>query len=226
MSTLHLVGLIGIFILAALAIIYFFFPDQPVSFRKRKKEPRPVPADNKNWEEANRKLEKHIFSLRGEIEKLKLSERNLSRDVAVEKEKNTRLQEKLFQEKKWLDKEKDSMEKSAGELKSLKENLIKVQNDQEKEHSLNLKYEREIKDLKKGLEDLEKERRDTAAKLMQAESELTVYKKELAEQKRLNQELKKETNEVQWIARSEYEKIEKLLKEKEKELQNIKRLPS
>jgi len=226
MSSLHLISLIGIFIIVALAVIYFFFPDQPISFQKRKKVPKATPVDNKNWEEINRKLEKHILSLREEIEKLKIIERNLSRDLAMEKEKNTRLQEKLFQEKKWLEKEKDTMGKATEELKSFKENLMKAQNDHEKEHSLNLKYEREFKELKKESEDLEKQRRDVAAKLMQAESELAVYKKQLSEQKHLNLELKKETSEVQWIARSEYEKVEKLLKEKEKELQNLKRPPT
>ena len=114
-------------------------------------------------------------------------------------------------------------EKKIQEARQLKENLTKVENELDGEYALRLKSERELKEMSQSFESLEKERRDVAAKLLKAEAEAESFRKALSEQKKINAELAKKNEETGWVAKAEYEKLERLLKEKEKEIERLAR---
>ena len=140
-----------------------------------------------------------------------------------EREKNTRLQEKLSQEKSWMAKEEESIEKKGSEIRELKDSLLKTQQDFDNEYALRLRLEKQLKDAKSDFDALQNEKREFMIQSKQFEGEVECLKKELAQQKKINAEIKKENDEAQWVAKSEFDRIEKLLKEKEKELERISR---
>lgn len=215
---------ISIFIIVVLLILLVAFPNEKEK-SKRKREKLIENTGQKDWEEVVSKLEKHIQTLKLEIEKAKSESFKTQRSLALEKEKCEKLQEKLFREKDWLSKEEDSADKKTREIRDLKQNLIKLQTDFDNEFALRLRLEQQLKDVKGECEALNNEKRDAALKLKKAEAEAEYFKKESAQLKKANVELKKESNEVQWVAKSEYEKLERLLREKEKELERVSRNP-
>ena len=214
-----IIGILGLFLVALLLM-----PSEP----KRKGQPHnesqnPSDLRLKEWEALPQKQEKHIHSLRAEIETLKAQERKTQKVLAVEKEKNAKLQEKVAKEKEWLVKEEESLGRKDKEVLELKQNLTKVENDFEREYSAKLKLEQQLKDLRSDHDSLTKESREQSLKIMRLEGELDLYKKELAKLKKLNEELSKKSDETQWIAKTEFDKLTLKLKEKEKEIERLSR---
>jgi chromosome segregation ATPase len=219
MSTYSLVIGIGIFILAALFAIIIFFPDRPLG--KKKRQPKADASDTKDWEAVILRLEKHIYSLRTEIETLKAQERKNLKELALEKERNVKLQEKLSKEKEWLSQEEESIDKRDKEIRELKQNFIKIENDFEIEHGQRLKIEGQLKETKEERETLTKDNREMSLKIARLETEIDAYKKELARQKKTIEELSKKSDETQWVAKTEHDKLLQKLKEKEKEIERL-----
>ena len=223
MPTLNLLISIAAFIVVTLLILFFAFPGGTEKAKRKKVKPKePLPQADKT-EDITLKFEKHIHSLHMELEKLRSEQRNTLKELAREKAKSTKLQEKVLQEKGWFEKEKDSIDKKTEEVHQLKEGLVKAEAEFDNEYSLRLRFERELKEVRQQLEGLEKDRRDLYSRLTRAEAGLESYKKESADLKRLNAEISKKNDETAWVAKAEYEKLEKLLVEKEKEFERLRR---
>ena len=221
MSAFNIIVSICVFVFVALLIIYIAFPNETTRRRRRKEKPSEDPG--KDWETVSLKLEKHILTLRAEIEKLQAEQRRSQRELVGEKEKNARLLEKLSQEKEWLLKEQQSMDKKDHEMRTLKQNQLKIEADLENDHSQKLRLESQARETKQELDNLTKEKREMSLKIMRLESELENYKQELLKQNKINMALKKEDAEANWVAKTEYERLEKLLKEKEVEVTKLRR---
>lgn len=218
MSSFHLILWICVFVIVAILMISAMSPNTVAQKRRKKELPRE--QEGKDWEQVAVKLEKHILSLRAELEKQKNQEKRILKELDFEKDKNIKLQEKLQQEKEWLTKEQESITKWDHEARELKQNLLKAQDDLEKEHFTMLKLEQQLKEMKQDLEAVSKEKRELSLKMMKLESELEYYRKELAQQKKINQELTKENDEANWVAKSEYDRVVKLLQERERKPQD------
>ena len=100
---------------------------------------------------------------------------------------------------------------------------MKLEQSVEEEHAGRLRAEHELREVKSEFEAVNIERRSLSAKVQMYETTLEQYKNELTELKRTNAKLKEKNEAVTWIAKPEYDRIEALLKEKEKEIERIKR---
>lgn len=220
MPPLNLVLIIGLFTIVALLILLFALSDDSSKTKKKKQEAIPV-TESKKWEDVIAKLEKYINSLKNELEGLKTEQKKHLRDLMVEKARNDRLQEKLKQENEWLAKEKVAMEKKDEEIRDFKIRVVKLEQEREHEYAARLQTERQLKDLKSDCDVLVKEKRELSFKAMTLEADLDVHKKELARLKKTNKELSRESDEAEWVSKAEYERLEKTLQDKEKELKKI-----
>ncbi len=222
MSPLIFIVAITVLFTAVLLGILFVVPANDKKSRKREKKSL-NPQEEREWEDVVDRLEKHIVALRHQIAEHEKKEKHFEKDLSVEKAKNKQLQEKLAQEKGWREKENTVVEKSHQESDQIKKDLLKAQREFEEEHSLRLRLERQWTELKWEMDSLNNEKRALAAKVINLETNLEYYKKESAELKKVNAKLTKETSEVSWVAKTEFDKLEILYKEKEKELERLKR---
>jgi len=103
--------------------------------------------------------------------------------------------------------------------------LLKVQENNSKEHSANIRLEHERKESKQQLDSLNEQRRSIEAEKGQMAAKIENNRNEIVQLKKENAVLSKKEEDVNWITKSEYERVAKLLKEKEKELDRIKRAP-
>ena len=93
LSTLNLVIVLGVFCIVIL-VVWFLFADTSVQKKKRRIRIYHEP-DRKDWKGLSHKLEKHIYSLRHEVEKLKNEQESFLNEIVLEKAKNEKLKEDL-----------------------------------------------------------------------------------------------------------------------------------
>ncbi len=222
MSAFSFLIALVVFLTAVTLGVLFWFPGDSKKSRRRERKVAPT-EDDQQWELTVSRLEKHIVTLRNQIADSERREKQGAKDLQQEKQRNRQLQEKLAQEKSWREKEQSSVDKTLAEEEQLKKDLLKSERELEEEHALRLRQERELTELKWEHDSLNSEKKSFLAKLANLEATLEQYKKEVSELRKANAQLSKETKEINWIAKSEYDKLEMLFKQKEKELERMKR---
>jgi hypothetical protein len=122
----------------------------------------------------------------------------------------------LTQERQWHTKEQDSIDKRGKELHQLKIELANVQESFSKAHAMNLQLEHKLKDLEQQNSLLIEQRRSVEGENTRFKTMIDANRQEMAHLKRENRDLSKKREDTQWVAKSEYERVMNLLKEKEK----------
>jgi len=221
--SIELLVIIGIIFITSLLVIVFFIPgEKKIKKKKMKVQDQPL-VDEKEWVQKISRLEKHIHSLRDKICEHKNREKDHEKQLMVEGVKTKKLQEKLSQERQWHEKEQGSIDKKGKEFQELKAELIAMQESYSKAHSANLRYEHQVKELQTKIDSLNEQRRTDEEENDLLTANVKNDKQEIAQLKKENIQLAKKKEDINWIAKTEYERIEKLLKEKEKELDRITR---
>jgi len=217
--------LIGFSFVVFIVLVFVYALPAKTVKEKRKKEKLDLPQNpqSKDWEEVAHRLEKHIYSLRGEINRLTQQERNYQKQIELFKAKNEKLTEKLGQHEDWLAKEQASKEKIEKEHQQMKTSLLKTETDREREYQSRVKFERDYTEIKREADILKETRKDLSMRATELEAQLKGYKEEFLRQKKINEELTKKNDEMSWVSQSEYEKLEKMLADKEKEIERMRR---
>ncbi len=215
------ISIIGIIILIGLVIYIYQLP--PEKFLKRKRPVTPPPVKPVDWEAIAKRWEKNNTVLNNEIETLK-KERKTFADTIEDKQKIINEQiEQLSREKAWREKETQVVEKVKNIDHELKEELRKAQNALNDEHSQILKMDIELQESKIIMSKLKEEIRAFTVKVMAIEKESDAANKELRELRRVNAELKKQKEDIQWVAKSDYDDTVLKLKKVESELARLSR---
>lgn len=206
----------SVFFLVILLIIIFWYPvDKKVKKRKRKLvQEKP----QKDWQAIGLRLEKQALFLRNEIANLQKKQMVRDKELEQLKGKNIKLQEKLSNEKKWREKEQNFIDKENLNTRRIKEDFLKAERNLAEAHSLKLRLEREVMELKQEVKEVNGQKKELSAEFRALDANFKSCQKELIEQKKINTELSRKTNETKWIARAEYDKVQRLLKIKEKEM--------
>jgi len=220
MSPFSLSVSIIVFIIVVLMVIWIAFPDEVAKVTKRKKKKSPQELE-KDWKGVSLKLEKHIYTLREDILKLERDQKLKLREIAVEKIKNTKLQEKLAQQEEWIKKEQGSFGRKDDEIRKFKDGIAKAEKEAEEHYSKKLRIEAELKETKDELARMNKERKDLTGKIAGLEAVVETTRRELEKFKQENSDLKRESEQNTWVAKSEYERLEKKLLEMETELDRV-----
>lgn len=216
------IAVIGFMFLTALTIFIYQLPPDKTSKRKTPPTP-PPPNQQKDWESIARRWEKNITQLENQIEALKKERKTFLEKIEDDKKVIREQIEQLAREKNWREKETQAVEKVKNIDHELKDELKKAQKALEDEHSLKLKLDRELQDAKINLSKIKEEARALSVKLMAVEKESDVDKKELRELRRTNTELKKQREDIQWVAKSDYDEVKMKLKQAESELARLSR---
>jgi hypothetical protein len=212
-----------------LATVVYMLPSDPVVKAKKKKEKRPVLAPDpvavdtsKDWKSIAERWEKHNQSLQGEIEKMKMDQKRAQQFVDERKSETRELVEKLALEKSWREKEQETLEKFKLREKDLKDQIFRTEGDLEKEHSNRLRLERELQEVKIRHEQILEEKRLLSIKAGSQQTTLESNARELRELKSANAQLKEKREDIQWVAKSEFDELKKAFAAQEKELTRLK----
>ena len=228
---MFLIIIMSFVVLMALAIMIYMLPSDPVVKAKRKKEkerksvlaPDPAAIDtSKDWKAIAERWEKHNQSLQGEIEKLKMDQKRAQQLVDERKAEAKDLVEKLALEKSWREKEQETLEKLRLHEKDLKDQIFRTESDLEKEHSNRLRLERELQDIKIKYEQILEEKRQLSIKASSQQTTLESNARELRDLKYENSQLKEKREDIQWVAKSEFDELKRSFAAKEQELSRLK----
>jgi len=218
-------------VLVTLAIVIYMLPSDPAvkSKKKREKEKKTVLTaeasavdTSKDWRSIADRWEKHNQSLLGEIEKMKMDQKRALQIADGHKAEAKDLVEKLALEKSWREKEQETIEKFKLHEKGLKDQIIRTESDLEKEHSNRLRLERELQDIKIRYDQLVEEKRQLSIKSSSQQTTLESNAKELRELKSEISSLQVKREDIQWVAKSEFDELKKAFAAKEQELSRLK----
>ncbi|MDE1920165.1 MAG: hypothetical protein KGJ09_03760 [Candidatus Omnitrophica bacterium] len=216
-------------VLVVLGLVIYLLPADPAVRPKKKKEKerRPVPApgpatETRDWKSIAERWERHNQSLQGEIEKMKMDQRGFQKAVDEQKAQVKDLTEKLALEKSWREKEQDTLEKSKRHEKDLKDQIFRTEGDLEKEHSHRLRLERELQEIKIKHEQIIEEKRQLSVKVTSQQTTLQANAGEIRTLKAQCVQLKEKREDIQWVAKSEFDELKKAFAAKEQELTRLK----
>ena len=217
-------------VLIGVALAVYAMPsDATKSSRRKERRPEPAPQENpkdKEWQAIAQRWEKHNLGLQGDIEKIKMEQKKVLQEVEGQKALNQELVEKLALEKGWREKEQGNLDKAKAHEKGLKEQIFRTEGDLEREHTARLRAERDHQELKVKYEALLEEKRLLSTKAMSLETTVGQLAKEAKDLKRSNEELGRKREDIQWVAKSEFEEVKKLLLAKEQEIVRLKNAPA
>ena len=219
-------------VLVALAVVIYLLPSDSAVKAKRKKDkktasaPDPAAIDTtKDWKSIADRWEKNNQSLLGEIEKMKMDQKREQQTADGRKAETKELVEKLALEKSWREKEQESLGKFKLHEKDLKDQILRTEGDLEKEHSNRLRLERELQDIKIKHEQIIEDKRLLSIHAHSQQTTLESNALEIRELKSENVRLKDKREDIQWVAKSEFDELKKAFAAKEQELLSFRRKP-
>ncbi len=222
--------LLGVVFVAGLLAMLFFIPTEQRRARNRQGESGRRTADDapqKDWQATALRLEKHIQDLRRQIDELQKSNKHWERETFIQSEKYKKLQEKMAQERNWQQKEAADFAKTSQQMKKLKEDRLSLEQSLGEEHGMRLRLERELRENKDEVSRLQELERQLNNQLEQLKAQAAVFRKDTAELRAVNAELSsqlaKKESDVQWVAKTEYDRLAQELKNKEVELAHWKK---
>jgi len=214
-------GIIGIILIVSLVYVFSLPTDMKLGKRKHKKEEKvELPLDLTPKVE---KLERVIASLKSEIEQLQKQERIKEKELEIERVKVAKLEEKLVQERGWLEKEKVEIDKSGHEIKKYKEELSTIQEDFNKEHALYLRLRSDFQELTKRHDEVQTQKRALELENAKWKSQDVQARQEIQNLRREVNVLSRAKEDATFVAKSDYTQLEKKLKEKDVEIERLKR---
>ncbi len=216
-------------VLVAFAVVIYTMPSDPApKLKKKAKELKaqlmadPIVDASKDWKVIAERWEKQNNALLGDIEKLKMQQREWGKQFEAHKSREKELLDKLSQEKGWREKEQANFDKVKTHEKDLKEQIYRTEADLEKEHSGRIRLEQQLVEIKGKFDNLQEEKRDVSIKAMSLATTLEHANKELASLRQQNTELSRKKEDMQWVAKSEFEELKKQLQKKEQEIARLK----
>ena len=204
---------------------------QPRLKKKKDKKPATVPDPvtidtSKDWKAIAERWEKHkssVCSVRSK--KMKMDQKRAQQLTDERKSEVKDLVEKLALEKSWREKEQETLEKFKHHEKDLKDQIIRTEGDLEKEHSNRLRLERELQDIKIKYDQTLEEKRALSIKTSSLQTTVDANSKELRELKSENARLQEKREDIQWVAKTEFDQFKKAFAAQEQELTRLKQKP-
>jgi len=214
--------------LMVLVIAVYLLPEQTAKAKKKNEKRQVTAADptaldtSKDWKAIAERWEKQNQSLQGAIEKMKMGQKEALQQIDARKAEIKDLVEKLALEKSWREKEQGTLEKFKHHEKDFKDQIHRTESELEKEHSNRLRLERELQELKVKHDGILEEKRQLSIKAASQQTTLETNTRELKELKSENAALKEKREDIQWVAKSEFDELKKVLQSKEKALERLK----
>lgn len=151
--------------------------------------------------------------LTAKLRKVKEDYARLEEELINAKKNEASSSEEIAKLKKGIEKDSSWEENTKNEIYELKDKLLKKDQDYEKEFSLNLNLKKELSAYKQKSESLESVNKEYVTNIMLLEAQVKACKEELSKQNQLIAELKKKSEDSQWVAKKEYDELKARLKE-------------
>ncbi len=213
---LWMIGAIVAVLLLIAFMIYKLPADQAAKRKKEKKVALPTDPDAKDWKEIAIRWEKKNNALLGDVEKMAMNEKKLLKDIEAQKEHVSAMIDKMALEKSWREKEQGGLEKARHHEKELREQIMRTEKDLEKEHSLRLQFERELQELRIKFDQTQEEKRQATVNASSLSTTVKQLQSQVKDLTKVNEELKQRREDVQWVAKSEYDELLRKYKALEK----------
>jgi len=213
-------GVVMVFILLGVLLL---IPSEK-RLRKKKRNSAKKGSDSaKDWKDAALKLERHIHALRQEISVLQKRDQASERKSLVQEHKYEKLKQKIAHQKGWKEKEGVDLEKKTNEVIQLRTDLKQTEHHLQSEHGQRLKLERAVKSLEGEVEQLTERNQSQDQELDKSRIQNDEYRKQVNELKAETAHLKKEKVDTTFVARSDFEKVERELKVSLRELERLRK---
>ena len=223
MPVFNVFAIIGVVLVLILLGVLFLIPSDKKKLQSKKSQRPKAEEEHKDWQAVSIKLEKHIHTLRHEIDEGERQRRTLEHELTIQKEKYVKLQEKLSQERGWQEKEHQDVDKKNKEILRIKEELKKLEENIEKEHRQRLEYERQFKDIKFEFVNLDEVKRSLEKELIILQGQAEGARKEIVELRASNQKFFQKQDDAAWVAKTDYVKLEKRLEDALKEVERLRK---
>ncbi|MEI7999381.1 MAG: hypothetical protein WCH62_07755 [Candidatus Omnitrophota bacterium] len=222
--------IVFVVLIAVMIVIYTMPSDTTPKPKKKAKELKAqMIADsiaqaeaNKDWKVISERWERQNNGLLGDIEKLKMQQKEQDKNYEVQKEQVEDLLEKLSQEKGWREKEQANLDKVRAHEKELKEQIYQTEADLEKEHSTRIRQDQQLVEFKIKFDSLQEEKRTLSTKAMSLETTLEQANRELVMLRQQNTELSRKKEDIQWVAKTEFDELKKQLQQNQQEITRLK----
>jgi len=222
-SSINYILGIGIILIAVALLVLLFSPTEQRKIKKKHKEQRAEEEPQKDWQKIVDGMGKHIKTLEHTLDDMEKKSAAKDKQFAFEVAKVQKLQEKIQHERGWHDKEQSEIEKRTGELKEVKNELAKVQENYDQEHAQVLNLKSQLDQQKRNSEEAVDRRRAAESENAQLKTLVNELRQEILELKKGNAELKRKMGDESWVTRSEYIKLEQLVHQKDKEIDRLQR---
>ena len=219
MEQVVILGLVMVFLLLGFLVL---IPTTPRGTRQKKFPYKVREQEVKDWQAVSLKLERVIRSLKHQMAQMQKEQKILERDVIVQKEKYSKLQNKIAQERGWQKKERSDIDKKTAEVLHLREDLRKAEQQLSLEHADRLRLQREQKELSEALTGAQAQIKDLETQIIKHKAHIDAYRNEITALRSENQKLSQQHNEETWVAKSEYVKLKKEYDALEQELKKHK----
>jgi len=214
----------GVIFIIGLVIIIFILPSEK---KKKKKRDSKLQSEEdslkRDWKMTAQRLEQLVKSLNHKIAELQKINQDKDKQLAVEAAKIKKLKEKMDQDRFWHEKERKDIKQSSDEIYHLKKEIVKHQENFAREHSLTLQLRSKYDELKTERDKINEQRRVLEVENIAIKEKNDHYRCELAKLKSDNIELTKKNEGVNWVAKEDYIKLDKRLKEVQTELNRVRR---
>jgi chromosome segregation ATPase len=174
------------------------------------------------WEEKISKFEHRLKVQHDKILQFEQKELQWQKDIVIEKAKTEKFHEKLLKEREWHEKENSMADKSTKELDRLKAELKKEQDQFSKEHLTMLRLNQDYTELRKSHDQVTEEKRLIELELRQFKTKYDDNRQEIAQLKKEVAILSQKKQDEEWVAKSDYIKLEQDLRRLNKELEQAK----
>ena len=176
---------------------------------------------SKDWKAIAERWEKHNQSLQGEIEKMKMDQKNVQQQIDEHKAEIKDMAEKLALEKSWREKEQATIEKFKHHEKDLKTKFTVRKASWKKNIPTVCAWSVNSRSLRSNT--IKSSRKKGSCPSRPAASKLHLSPiRELKELKSENTQLKEKRADIQWVAKSEFDELKKVLQAKEQDLARLK----
>lgn len=202
--------LFGLAALAGVALFFSFKKNVPAEIKPQSKSAPPA----EDLKVVNFKQVEEIASLSEKLRNIKADYNKLELELCNTKKSESKAQEELKKANQWVEKQQASEGGVFKDNQLLKEQLVKKDQECEKEFSANLLLNKELKPLNEQLAALQKEKSLLEERIRVLEA---LNKSCNAELKKKDEELvilKKKNEETEWVSKKEYDKLKEQLEKK------------
>jgi truncated hemoglobin YjbI len=213
----------ALFILGLLAYVVSQWPD-PVKKKKEKREPAPSIVPQKDVSELAERFERRIRTLENALHTAEKELKDKDKQAQELKAAIGGLERQSEQEKAWREKEEAFVIKEKKLEQDLRAEINKTREELHVQSNLRIRLEYEVKELRLVKDALSADLRKFTGQNNELDRRVQDFIRETRELKAENAKLSYKKEADQWVAKDDYIKIERLLKQAKEDISRIKML--